>query len=85
MDKPFSVRVQLLDAAGGAAAGAKVSGVLTMKEMDHGKQQFDLVEKAQGVYEGTTKVEMSGGWNLKLTAEHGADRMQQDVTIQIAD
>ena len=85
MDKPFTVRVQLLDASGGPVAGAKINGVLTMKDMDHGNQEFEFTEKGQGVYEGISKVEMSGTWNLKLSAEHGGDRMQQDISIQVGD
>jgi nitrogen fixation protein FixH len=85
MDKPFTVRVQLLNPEGGPVTGAKIAGVLSMKAMDHGKTDFEFTEKGHGVYEGISKVEMSGHWNLKLSAEHGADRMEQDVPLSVGD
>jgi hypothetical protein len=85
MDKPFTVRTQLFDAAGGPVTGAKISGALSMKEMDHGKTEFEFTEKGHGVYEGISKVEMSGEWNLHLNAEHGSDRLQQDIPITVGD
>ena len=85
MDKPFTVRAQLFDAAGAPVTGAKISGALSMKEMDHGKTEFEFTEKGQGFYEGISKVEMSGEWNLHLTAEHGSDRLQQAITITVGD
>jgi nitrogen fixation protein FixH len=85
MDKPFTVRAQLFDSSGGPVAGAKLSGELSMKGMDHGKTEFEFTEKGHGVYEGISKVEMSGEWNLQLTADHGSDRLQQDIAITVAD
>jgi nitrogen fixation protein FixH len=85
MDKPFTVRTQLFNASGGPVTGAKVFGALSMKEMDHGKIQFEFTEKGHGVYEGISKVEMSGEWNLHLNAEHGNDRLQQDIPITVGD
>ena len=76
MDKSFTIRVHLLDPAGAPVTGAKVAGTLSMKEMNHGNSHFDFTEKGRGVYEGISKVEMSGEWNLKLSAEHGADRLE---------
>jgi nitrogen fixation protein FixH len=85
MDKSFTVRVHLLDPAGAPVTGAKVAGTLSMKEMNHGNSHFDFTEKGHGVYEGISKVEMSGEWNLKLSAEHGADRLEQDVPLTVGD
>jgi nitrogen fixation protein FixH len=85
MDKSFTVRVQLLDPEGGPVAGAKIAGVLSMKAMDHGSTDFEFTEKGHGVYEGISKVEMSGEWSLKLMAVHGADRLEQDIPITVGD
>lgn len=85
MDKPFTVRAQLFDATGGPVTGAKLSGALSMKGMDHGKTEFEFTEKGNGVYEGISKVEMSGEWNLELSAEHGVDRLQQEIPITVGD
>jgi nitrogen fixation protein FixH len=85
MDKSFTVKVQLLDPTGGPVTGAKIGGALSMKTMDHGNTSFEFTEKGHGVYEGISKVEMSGEWNLKLSAEHGADRLEQDIPLVIGD
>ena len=85
MDKPFTVRAQLFDTTGGPVTGAKLSGALSMKTMDHGKTEFEFTEKGHGVYEGISKVEMSGEWNLQLSAEHAGDRLQQDIAITVGD
>jgi nitrogen fixation protein FixH len=85
MDKPFTVRVQLLDSEGGPVTSAKISGALAMKSMDHGATGFEFTEKGQGVYEGISKVEMSGEWELKLIAEHGAERIEQDFPVTVGD
>lgn len=85
MDKPFTVRVQLLDEDGGPVTSAKLSGSLSMKSMDHGNSNFEFTEKGHGVYEGISKLEMSGEWNLKLSAEHGPDRLEQDFPISVGD
>lgn len=85
MDKSFTVRAQVFDASGAPVTGAKLSGALSMKEMDHGKTEFEFTEKGHGVYEGISKVEMSGEWNLRLIAVHGTDRLEQDIAITVED
>jgi hypothetical protein len=85
MDKSFTVRAHLLNAEGGPVTGAKLMGLLTMKAMDHGNLQFEFTEKGHGVYEGISKVEMSGDWNLKLTAEHEQNRLEQDFPLAVGD
>lgn len=85
MDKSFTVRVHLLDPSGGPVTGGKIAGTLSMKEMNHDNNDFEFTEKGHGVYEGISKVEMSGEWNLKLSAEHGADRLVQDVPLTVGD
>ena len=85
MDKSFTVRAHLLNAEGGPVTGAKLVGVLNMKAMDHGSLQFEFTEKGNGVYEGISKVEMSGDWNLKLTAEQDQNRLEQDFPLAVGD
>ena len=85
MDKPFTVRAQLFDTTGGPVTGAKLSGTLSMKDMDHGTTEFEFTEKGHGVYEGISKVEMSGEWKLQVAAQHAGENVQQSIAITVGD
>ncbi len=85
MDKPFTVRAQVSDSQGAPVTGAKIVGTLTMKAMDHGKNEFEFTEKGHGVYEGISKVEMSGDWDLQLKAQRGPDSGVQNIPVTIGD
>lgn len=85
MDKPFTVRAQVFDPQGAPVTGVKIVGTLTMKTMDHGKNEFEFTEKGHGVYEGISKVEMSGEWELQLKAQSGSNSAVQSFPVTIAD
>ena len=82
-EKPFTLRIHVADQAGKAVAGAALHGVFTMTTMDHGKKEFDFASKGGGDYEASTKAEMEGPWEVKVTAKHDADMGEQTFPVAI--
>jgi nitrogen fixation protein FixH len=72
-DKQFTVRVKVTDQAGKPVSDAMLHGVLIMKTMDMGKNEFDFAAKGDGTYEATARPDMAGPWEIKLSAKRGAD------------
>lgn len=85
VDKPFTMRVHLTNQGGAVISDATVTGELTMKTMDHGKQQLDFASKGNGDYEVMAKAVMSGPWQLKVTAKSGAMIGVKDFEVQVGE
>ncbi|HWR36458.1 MAG TPA: FixH family protein [Clostridia bacterium] len=83
--KPFTMRVHVTNQSGVAINDAALQGELTMKTMDHGKQQLGFATKGNGDYEAAGKAAMSGPWQLKVTAKLGAEIVEQNFDVNVID
>lgn len=83
MDKPFTLRLKLVNQGGAAVSGAKLSGEITMKDMDHGKTPVTFQDKGNGLYEGTASLPMAGEWELKVHAEQGSTKVDQVLPLKV--
>ncbi len=81
--KEFAIRVHVTDPAGKPVDDAQLHGVLVMKTMDMGKNEFDLAAKGNGDYEGKATPSMAGPWDVKVTAKRGADVTEQSSEVTV--
>ncbi len=85
MNKPVVFRLLMTDQQGKPVTGAQVQGSLVMALMDMGKNEFPFADKGSGAYEGTGKMDMSGPWELVVTAKAGGTEGQKTFPITVAE
>jgi nitrogen fixation protein FixH len=83
VDVPFQVTVK--DASGKAVAGADVTVVATMVDMDHGEFKFAGKQVKPGVYAVSPKFVMGGAWNLAAKAKKGSAEGAVSRKIDVKD
>jgi nitrogen fixation protein FixH len=86
MTKPITFDVHVDDLKGHAVNDARVSGTLTMKLMDMGATQLTFEPKGSGNYQASVKgLDMSGPWDLTVSATHGGDNVKQSFDVTVGD
>lgn len=85
MNKDVTFLLTLTDPQGKPVAGAQVSGSLVMALMDMGKNEFTFADKGNGAYEGTGKVDMSGPWEVVVTATVGSVEGRKTFPISVGE
>lgn len=86
MSQPITLQLHITDAQGQPVSDAQVNGTLTMKLMDMGTTQLKFSPKSNGDYEASLKgVDMSGPWNLAVSAAQGSTKTQQNFDVNIFD
>ena len=77
-------QAQVTDKNGRPVSGAAVSISLAMPGMDMGKNMVMLSEtKTPGVYTGTGRFGMPGGWQMTVTADKGAAHQSQTFPVSV--
>lgn len=86
MIKPVTFTVHIVDGKGRTVDNAQVHGSLTMKVMDMGKNELQLLPKGNGDYEGTVKeLDMSGPWDFAVDASQGGFHALKTFEVTIYD
>ncbi len=80
---PFEVTVK--DEKGKPVAGAAVTVVATMVEMDHGEFKYEAKPSKPGVYTFSPKFMMGGAWNLAIKAAKGSESGALSRKIEVQD
>jgi hypothetical protein len=83
MNQPARFRVRVSDEGGRPVSRVQAQGSLNMPLMDMGKNEFTLVEKDAGSYEGSSKFSMSGPWELVVTAKQDAITHRQTFDLRV--
>ena len=84
MVAPITFTVHVADVKGRPIDNAQVSGSLSMKTMDMGKNELSFQPKGDGNYEASRKeMDMSGPWDLNLEVSQGSPRTVKTFEIVI--
>jgi cytochrome oxidase Cu insertion factor (SCO1/SenC/PrrC family) len=82
--KPCPIQIKVTDTAGKLVTGAKVSGKLNMKLMDHGTVPIKLEEIDHGKYLGTANLSMAGDWVADIKIAKNGKTFEQEKSFSIA-
>ena len=80
---PTRLTVTLRDKSGKPVDGATVNVVLTMPDMDMGKNAVALAPGDPGVYVGTGRFTMPGKWSVNVAASTDALHAAQDFPVTV--
>jgi hypothetical protein len=83
INKAATIRIRLSNADDTAVTGAKVTASLVMTLMDMGKNEVQLADKGDGVYEGKATFTMSGPWKVVVTANSGGKTGEQKFDVAV--
>ncbi|RHW41421.1 hypothetical protein D1B31_06745 [Neobacillus notoginsengisoli] len=81
-DKPSQIAINVME-DGEPVSGLKITGELTMVDMDHGTMKAEFAENEKGTYKAETVLPMAGKYEMALTINHDGDKTEKIVEFDV--
>ena len=78
-----NIQLKITDEHGTPIGGAQAKAALVMTADDSGKTEVSLVDKGNGIYEGTGQFSMAGEWKILILAYAQGKLGQQTFPVVV--